>query len=71
MPINATEKGWVDGVDGIRTIGDIVEKTLPDTSKSLPLDRARAFFERLWLYDQIVVEMHGTTDNDTNLAIVD
>jgi SAM-dependent methyltransferase len=59
MPINTTEKHWVDGIDGIRTIGDIVEKMLPNASKKPHLDRARAFFERLWLYDQVVFKINN------------
>ena len=57
FPINTTEKRWVDTIDGILTIDDIVKKTKQDTSKKPPLDNARSFFELLWLYDQVVVKI--------------
>jgi SAM-dependent methyltransferase len=56
MPIDSTEKGWFDAIDGNRRIGDIVEGTLPSSPGRPPLDVARAFFERLWWYDQVVFE---------------
>ena len=71
MPIDSTEKQWVDAIDGSRAIVDIVNKTLPNPSKKPPLIRARAFFERLWLYDQVVFEMKGKTDNEPNFAVVE
>jgi SAM-dependent methyltransferase len=49
LPINAHQKQLFDLVDGKRTIGDIVRKH-GDT------DTARAFFERLWWYDQVVLD---------------
>jgi hypothetical protein len=55
MPIDSTEKGWFDAIDGYRSIGGIVEGTSPSPSKS-QLDMARTFFERLWWYDQVVFD---------------
>ena len=55
MPIDSTEKGLFDAIDGNRSIGGIVERTLP-SSKSPQLDTARTFFEKLWLYDQVVFD---------------
>ena len=55
MPIDSTEKAWFDAIDGNRSIGDIVERTLP-SSQSPQLDMARTFFEKLWLYDQVVFD---------------
>jgi SAM-dependent methyltransferase len=56
MPIDATEKRMVDAIDGKRTIGDIAKRTVPSSRKEPPLDLARAFFERLWWYDQVVFD---------------
>jgi hypothetical protein len=56
LPINATEKRLVDGIDGTRAIGDIAESALPSSLKESQLDMARTFFERLWQYDQVVFD---------------
>jgi len=56
MPIDAAEKGWFDAIDGIRSIGDFVKGTLPSAPAGAQLDVARAFFEKLWHYDQIVFD---------------
>ena len=42
MPIDATEKGLFDAIDGIRRIGDMVAGTLPSAQASPQLDMARA-----------------------------
>jgi SAM-dependent methyltransferase len=55
LPIGSTEKLLFDAIDGNRSIGEIVERTL----SSLPrtnLDMPRAFFERLWWHDQVVFD---------------
>ena len=49
LPIDAREKRFVDAIDGERTIGEIAF-ALGD------LETARALFERLWRYDQIVLD---------------
>ena len=54
LPIGAAEKRLFDAIDGDSGIGEIVARTLPNTSKSEQLDMARTFFERLWWYDQVV-----------------
>ena len=56
MPIDSTEKRLFDAIDGNRSIGDIVERTLPSVQKELQPDMARTFFERLWGYDQVVFD---------------
>jgi SAM-dependent methyltransferase len=49
LPIDARQKHLFDSIDGERTIGEIARKHGdPDT--------ARALFERLWWYDQIVFD---------------
>jgi hypothetical protein len=57
MSVDMTEKRWLDAVDGNRCIGDIVGDRLSPSSQRIPqIDRARAFFERLWWYDQVVFD---------------
>ena len=57
MSVDLTEKRWLDAVDGNRCIDDIVEGRLLPSSHQIPqIDRARAFFERLWWYDQVVFD---------------
>ena len=56
MPIDSTEKRLFDAIDGNRSIGGIVERTLPSSQAKPQLDMARAFFERLWHYDQVVFD---------------
>jgi SAM-dependent methyltransferase len=57
MSVDLTEKRWLDAVDGNRCIGDIVEDRLLPSSQRIPqIDMARAFFERLWWYDQVVFD---------------
>jgi SAM-dependent methyltransferase len=57
MTIDVTEKCWLDGIDGNRCIGDIVGDRPPSTSQRIAqIDMARAFFERLWWYDQVVFD---------------
>jgi SAM-dependent methyltransferase len=56
MPIDSTEKRMLDAIDGKSSIGDIVERKLPSSNKKSQIDIARGFFERLWLYDQVVFD---------------
>ena len=51
LPIDARQKRWFDAIDGTASIGDILERTGP-----APHEPARAFFERLWWYDQVVFD---------------
>ena len=64
MPIDSTEKLLLDAIDG-SSIGDIVERTLPASQKKAPPDMARAFFERLWWYDQVVFDATGTMEEQS------
>ena len=70
MPINSTEKRLFDAIDGTRSIGDIVKRTYPTSQKKSHHDIARAFFERLWRYDQVVFEKE-TTDNDNRFTVLE
>jgi hypothetical protein len=49
LPIDAQQKKLVDAIDGERSIGEIA----PSYAHR---DIARAFFERLWWYDQVVFD---------------
>jgi len=49
LPIDAQQKRLFDSIDGERTIGEIA-------SKHGDPDTARALFERLWWYDQVVFD---------------
>jgi len=49
LPIDARQERLLAGVDGERTIGEIGAGAHAD-------DIARAFFEQLWLWDQIVLD---------------
>jgi SAM-dependent methyltransferase len=61
FPIVAVEKRLLDAIDGVRNIGDIVEKTLPHSNRIVNLDIARVFFERLWWHDQVVFDASQQT----------
>ncbi len=56
MPIDSTEKGLLDAIDGNRSIGAIVDRMLPSSKSKPQLDMARTFFEKLWRYDQVVFD---------------
>jgi SAM-dependent methyltransferase len=54
--IDSTEKRMFDAMDGQSSIGEIAKRVGESSPKQSPLDRARAFFERLWWYDQVVFD---------------
>jgi hypothetical protein len=56
LTIGSTDKRLFDAIDGVRNIGDIVEKTLPSSHRKTNLDMARTVFERLWWHDQVVFD---------------
>ena len=49
LPINAAERRLLESFDGRRTIGELLPAQAPH-------DEAKAFFERLWWHDQIVLD---------------
>jgi SAM-dependent methyltransferase len=59
LPIASAEKQWFDAIDGKRSIREMVEKS-QSTSQRVNLDVPRAFFDRLWWYDQIVFDTSQT-----------
>jgi len=52
LPLDAPHKRLFDAVDGASTIGEIAHKHGDN-------DTARALFERLWWYDQVVFDIGG------------
>ena len=56
MPIDSIEKLLFDAIDGNCCIGDLIESTLSSSRQKIQLEIARAFFERLWWYDQVVFD---------------
>lgn len=57
IPIDVAEKLLFDAIDGSLCIGDISSK------QESRLDIARAFFERLWWYDQVVFDATAARGN--------
>jgi hypothetical protein len=55
LPIDAKEKKLFDAIDGERTVGEIARE-------HGHLDTARALFERLWWYDQVVFDASRCKD---------
>ncbi len=55
LPIGITEKSLFDAIDGIHSIGGIVERTL-SSSRPATIETAKSFFERLWWQDQVVFD---------------
>ena len=61
MPIGTAEKRLFDAIDGVRNIGDIVERAPSSSQRRTSLDVARTFFERLWWHDQVVFDASQQT----------
>ncbi len=61
LPIDRYEKQVFDAIDGRRTMAQIVERTMALPGEPQRQERARAFFERLWWYDQVVFDASETT----------
>lgn len=56
LPIGSTEKQLFDAIDGVRNIGDIVERTQSTSTRTAALNIARTFFELLLRHDQVVFD---------------
>jgi SAM-dependent methyltransferase len=56
LPIDSTGKSLFEAIDAKRSICEILERTIPSSQNISQLEKARAFFERLWLYDQVVFD---------------
>jgi SAM-dependent methyltransferase len=55
LPIDQAEKQLFDAIDGERSIVEIVRRTRKRTREQ-DWERAGIFFERLWMYDQVVFD---------------
>lgn len=56
LAIDAPEKQLFDAIDGRRSIAGILEQLPGPMNRNQQRDRARAFFERLWFWDQVVFD---------------
>ena len=56
LPIDRYEKRVFDAIDGRRTTTEIVDRTTTPQGEPRRQAQARAFFERLWWYDQVVFD---------------
>jgi SAM-dependent methyltransferase len=60
LPIESMEKSLFDAIDGVRNIGDILEKAFTSSHRTSHrtenFEIARTFFERLWWHDQVVFD---------------
>jgi hypothetical protein len=54
--IDSTEKRMFDAIDGQSTIAEITKRVAVSSRKEPAPDLARALFERLWRYDQVVFD---------------
>jgi SAM-dependent methyltransferase len=54
--IDAAEKRMFDAIDGKCSVGEIAKRAVPSSRTEPQLDLVRAFFERLWRYDQVVFD---------------
>src|SRR5262245_8528326 len=53
LALDAPEKRLFDAIDGIRSLGDILEQSSPGDPARF--DMGSRFFERLWLHDHIAI----------------
>jgi hypothetical protein len=56
LPINAAQERVFAAIDGRHTVGEI----LRDATSSDERSQGREFIERLWRYDQIVIDATGS-----------
>jgi SAM-dependent methyltransferase len=66
LPLESAEKRLFDTIDGERSVGDLIEATPLSSNRTISnrtinLDRARTFFERLWWHDQLVFDTSRRT----------
>lgn len=56
LPIDGTEKRWLDAMDGTSRIGELIKNRTSSSLNTTQLEKARRFFEKLWWYDQVVFD---------------
>lgn len=54
LPVDEMQKQFYDGIDGERTIAEIMRRIPTTGDFQQQSEIARSFFERLWWYDQVV-----------------
>ena len=67
LAITAQEKRWHEAINGERTIDDIMHSTTTSDSRQRHRERAKAFFERLWWYDQVVFDTSKRIDSQESI----
>jgi SAM-dependent methyltransferase len=63
LPISRLEKEWFDGIDGTRSIGEIVDGVPSLAGRTMKLAVARTFFKQLWWHDQVVFDSSRANSN--------
>jgi SAM-dependent methyltransferase len=56
LPIDSAEKQLFDAIDGLRSIAEIVGRSLSLPHRRTQFDTAHSFFRRLWLNDYVVFD---------------
>ncbi len=56
LPIDPAEKRLFDAIDGKRSIAKIIRNSARSEGRQQHRERAHAFFEQLWRYDQVVFD---------------
>ena len=62
-PIDSLEKRTFDEIDGQRSVAEIINNVSTSTGSRLRQERAREFFERLWMYDHVVFDASKRKQN--------
>jgi len=62
LPVTAAAKQMFDAIDGGRSVAQIAALMPPSSEPDGRIAAARSFFERLWLYDQIVFDASGQSE---------
>ena len=54
LPISQCEKEWFDAIDGMCSIGEILDRVPSLAGRTMNFAIARTFFRQLWWHDQVV-----------------
>ena len=65
--VSAQEKRWYDAINGKRTIDEIIRSATSSDSRQPQHERAKAFFEQLWWYDQVVFDASTVSKNSDQM----
>jgi len=64
--IGPNEKRLLDAIDGHRTIAEVARHASFDVETDTHRERVKAFFERLWWYDQVVFDLSAQPDSSAS-----